>query len=55
MAEMVKVLYGDGVTEVTFGPELVFFRQESMLVTISHAAMREIMLSWERKEMRETD
>ena len=50
-----KVLYGDGVTLVSAGPELVFFRQSNMLVTISHDAMREIVLSWERKEMRETE
>jgi hypothetical protein len=43
-----RTIYGDGVTEVNAGPELVFFRQENMLVTVSRAAMREIMLGYER-------
>jgi len=55
MEEMDKVLYGDGATEVKAGPELVFFRQGSMLVVVSHAAMREIALSWERHELREKE
>ena len=57
MVELVKekILYADGVTEVKFGPLLVSFRQANMLVTISHGAMREIMLSWERREMKESE
>ena len=50
-----KVLYGDGVTLVSAGPELVFFRQGNMLVTVSHAAMREIMLGWDRHEKMEEE
>ena len=48
-----KTLYADGVTKVTAGPELVFFRQSNMFVTISHDAMREIVIGWTRHEDRE--
>ena len=55
MPELSKTLYGDGSTSVVFNEKTVTFAQYGGSVTISHAAMREIMLSWERKEMRETD
>lgn len=55
MTTLDKILYGDGVTEVKVGPELVFFRQGSMLITVSHAAMREIDLAWTRHELKEAE
>jgi len=57
MVEMSKTtnLYGDGVTLVTAGPEVVVFNQDGENVIISHAAMREIFLAWERREMKESE
>ena len=57
MAELVKVLYADGRYRVEAHPETVTIADEKQdaTITISHATMREIMLSWERKEMRESE
>ena len=55
MAELLKMLYGDGVTSVSVNDFSVTFTQDGVTVIISHAAMREIMLSWERHEARETE
>jgi len=55
MKEVTKCLYGDGDTKVVAGPEVVVFNQDGENVIVSHAAMREIVLSWERHELKEQE
>jgi hypothetical protein len=57
MAELVKTstLYGDGSTLVKADAESVTFSQDGESIIVSHATMREIVLSWERHEERETE
>ena len=57
MVELGKTanLYGDGATLVTVDADSVTFGQDGAVVIISHATMREIVLSWTRHEERETE
>jgi|APFre7841882630_1041343.scaffolds.fasta_scaffold373100_1 hypothetical protein len=55
--ELVKVLYADGRYRVEAHPDTVTIADEKQdaSITISHAAMRELVLGWERHEMREKE
>jgi hypothetical protein len=50
------VLWGDRVHEVAADDESVMFSDEDgHIIILSHAEMREIVLAWERHEMREAE
>jgi hypothetical protein len=53
MSTLVKILYGDGTTEVAAGPDAVVFSEEGNVITLSRAAFREVMLGWTRLLERE--
>ena len=55
MVELGKVLYEDPRLKVVVGSESVVFTSGEMAVFASHAEMREIMLAWERHELREKE
>jgi hypothetical protein len=48
MSTLVKILYGDGTTEVAAGPDAVVFSEEGNVIAISRAAFREVVIGWER-------
>ena len=54
--DKVKCLYSNGPKRVEATADSVTFADErvDMAVVFSHAEMREIMLGWERHELRET-
>jgi hypothetical protein len=54
-AMAVKVIWGDRVHEAAVDEESVMLSEDTQVIVLSHAEMRELVIAWERHEKMEDE